>query len=177
MNKIIGQSICPDFFLFREHCTGARELVQDTIFHISSSSHLKNKKNDSFKKNLEQEIHTYFLSNFVNAVNFSTNPICYLRNGVSQNKLKNLKKGKYRPDIFVDLHGLNKKQAILELSTLIFTCKKEHLFCANIIHGHGKNILKNNIPIWLSHHPDVLAFYQDSVYQNKSTSIIVLIEL
>ncbi|WP_343128677.1 endonuclease SmrB [Buchnera aphidicola (Kurisakia onigurumii)] len=176
MSKIISCS-SKDSIIFRSSCQGTQELVQDTFLHIKNKK--KYTKDFISKKDLiEEEIQTHFLSrNNFSSINFDKNPVCYLRSNTCKNELKKLKNGKYYPDIFMDLHGLNKNQAIKALGKLIFKCIKEKLFCASIIHGHGKNILKNQVPIWLSQHPDIIAFHQSPQFYGDYVSILVLIEV
>ena len=38
----------------------------------------------------------------------------------------------------------------LELGALIEACRRQHIRCACVMHGHGKNILKQKIPLWLA---------------------------
>ncbi|CAL4318841.1 UPF0115 protein YfcN [Buchnera aphidicola (Thelaxes suberi)] len=176
MNKIISHIYQKDLFLFREHCIGVRKIVQDTIFHMATPNKYQNKKNSLLKKKIEESMHTYFLSKSISTKILKKNSICYIRSEINKKELKDLKSGKYPSDIILDLHGLNKQQALLELGKLILICKNEKLFCASIIHGHGKNILKKHIPIWLSQHPDIIAFYQDSSFRNSRAAISVLID-
>jgi len=45
------------------------------------------------------------------------------------------------------------------------------------MHGHGKHILKQQTPLWLAQHPDVLAFHQAPKELGGTASLLVLIEL
>ena len=163
--------------LFRKYLNDTREIVQDTIFH----SRINKKVNQSIrsKRNIfEQEAHSYYFSCFQNEKNFfKENPVSYIRSKNSNNILKRLKKGKYLPDISLDLHGLTQYQAQKKLGQLISICQKEKIFCAHIIHGYGKNILKQQIPFWLSQHPDILAFHQAPRIFGSDAAIIVIIEV
>ncbi|SQI96253.1 peptidase S10 [Klebsiella oxytoca] len=66
----------------------------------------------------------------------------YVRADVSHFELKKLRRGDYSPELFLDLHGLTQQQAKQELGALIAACRREHVFCACVMHGHGKHILK-----------------------------------
>ncbi len=55
-------------------------------------------------------------------------------------ELKKLRRGDYSPELFLDLHGLTQQQAKQELGALIAACRREHVFCACVMHGHGKHI-------------------------------------
>lgn len=162
--------------LFRQCLNGTRELIQDTIFH--SRMHKENNKNLLSKRMIfEQDAHIHYFSNRNQKDFFKDNPASYIRNKNSFNILRNLKNGKYNPDIFLDLHGLTQYQAQKALGELITTCQKEKIFCAHIMHGHGKHILKKQIPFWLSQHPDVVAFHQAPKFFGSDAAIIVIIEI
>ncbi|QCI18660.1 endonuclease SmrB [Buchnera aphidicola] len=164
-------------FSFRQYLNGTREIVQDTIFH-SRINKVINQNTISKKNLIEQEAHSYYFSCFPNETNvFKENPVSYIRSKNSNNILQGLKKGKYLPDISLDLHGLTQYQAQKKLGQLITICQKEKLFCAHIIHGYGKNILKQQIPFWLSQHPDVVAFHQAPKIFGNDAAIIVIIEV
>lgn len=165
-----------DNILFRQWLNGTREIVQDTIFH----SRLETSKANIFLKRsfFEKDAHAYYFSQYkTKNVFFKENPVSYMRNKCADNILKKLKQGKYYPDIFLDLHGLNQYQATQELGNLILTCQKEKFFCAHIMHGHGKKILKQQIPFWLSQHPDIIAFHQAPKIFGSDAAIIVIIEI
>lgn len=48
-----------------------------------------------------------------------------------------MRRGDYSPELFLDLHGLTQLQAKQELGALIAACRREHIFCACVMHGHG----------------------------------------
>ncbi|WP_343154338.1 endonuclease SmrB [Buchnera aphidicola] len=163
--------------LFRQYLNDTREIVQDTIFHSRINKVVR--QNITSKRNIfEQEAHSYYFSCFQNERTFfKDNPVSYMRNKNSNNILKRLIKGKYLPDISLDLHGFTQYQAQKKLGQLITICQKEKIFCAHIIHGYGKNILKQQIPFWLSQHPDIVAFHQAPKIFGSDAAIIVIIEI
>ncbi|CAL4318658.1 endonuclease SmrB [Buchnera aphidicola] len=163
-----------DISFFYKYLTGVRKIKQDTVFHISKK---KSNKNVSLRKEIEeQESHSYFFNKNSSNHYFLNNPISYVRTVLFKSELNKLKSGGYIPDICIDLHGLNQYEAKKELGKIIYLCCKENFFCFLIIHGHGKNILKYTIPIWLSKHPDILAFHQASKNFGSSAALLVLIQ-
>lgn len=44
------------------------------------------------------------------------------------------------------------------------------------MHGHGKHILKQQIPLWLAQHPNIIAFHQAPKVWGGSSSLLILIE-
>ncbi|QNS01839.1 MAG: endonuclease SmrB [Buchnera aphidicola (Pentalonia nigronervosa)] len=161
--------------LFRQWLNNTREIVQDTIFHARID-----KKENSIISNrilLEQDAHSYYFSQKNENNSLTNDPVSYIRNQHAYKILKNLKKGRYSPDIFLDLHGLNQYQAKKELAKLIVICQKEKLFCAHIMHGYGQNILKTQTPFWLSQHPDIIALHQAPKAFGNDAAIMVIIEI
>ncbi|QTM69390.1 endonuclease SmrB [Buchnera aphidicola (Hormaphis cornu)] len=161
--------------LFRNSVSGISKIVQDTIFHVCD--YKKKFVLDTIKRRqIEQEIHSYFFKSQSSSFVVSKNPESYIKDNIYLDKLKKLRSGKYLPEIFLDLHGLTRKQAKRELGHLIFLCCKEKLSCASVIHGHGKNILKQQIPLWLANHPDIIAFHRAPKIFGSSASILILVQ-
>ena len=175
MNKNSRHTINSNI-LFRKWLNGTREIVQDTIFH--SRVHKKNNTNIvSQRIFFEQNAHSHYFSYGNKKDLFKDNPVSYIRHQSLYSILKNIKNGKYDPDIFLDLHGLTQYQAQQALGELITTCQKEKIFCAHIMHGHGKHILKKQTPFWLSQHPDIIAFHEAPKFFGSDAAIIVIIEV
>ena len=79
--------------------------------------------------------------------------IKYLREGEDSHLLKQLRRGDFSPELFLDLHGLTREQAKMELAALLLACEDEHVYCASIMTGYGTFTLKKQIPRWLVQHP------------------------
>lgn len=159
---------------FSEEMKNVKKMKQDTVFH--KKSYKKNNLYSEKRDLCNQDAHIQFFNAHVPKKVIYKNPVAYVREKILITELKKLKNKVYVPEICVDCHGLNQYQAQQELGKLIFTCFKERIFCFAVIHGHGKNILKNYIPIWLSKHPDVLAFYQLPKTFGKNTTLFVLMD-
>ena len=101
----------------------------------------------------------------------------YLRENEDSYLLKQLRRGDFSPEIFLDLHGLTREQAKLELAALIQTCEKEHLYCASIMTGYGTYTLKRQIPRWLVQHPKVRALHQAPKEWGGEAAILILIDV
>ncbi len=59
---------------------------------------------------------------------------------------------------------------------MIAACRREHVFCACVMHGHGKR-LKRQTPLWLAQHPHVMAFHQAPKEYGGDAALLVLIEV
>ncbi|CUR53049.1 UPF0115 protein YfcN [Buchnera aphidicola (Tuberolachnus salignus)] len=162
--------------LFLCHVHDVKKITQDTIFH----TRLREKKRNLLDKKIifEQELHSFYFKNVSSDTLyvFHTDPICYIRNINNTFDLKKFKKGEYIPEVFLDLHGVNLSQAKKALGMLIAICLKKKFFCANVIHGYGKNILKSNIPIWLIQNPNIIAFHRAPKIFGFDAAILIFIK-
>lgn len=104
-------------------------------------------------------------------------PMKYVRSDVDSFEAKNLRRSVYSPDLILDLHGLDQRQAKQEIAALLYACQKEHAQCICIIHGLGSKVLKNKVPHWLVQHPDVMAFHQAPLEWGGNGALLALIEL
>lgn len=147
-----------DQALFRQLMTGTRQIKQDTIVHRP----LRKKITEVPPKRLlqEQADNSHYFSDEFQPLLNTEGAVKYVRPDVSHFELKKLRRGDYSPELFLDLHGLTQQQAKQELGALIAACRREHVFCACVMHGHGKHILKQQTPLWLAQHPHIMAFHQ-----------------
>ena len=163
-----------DKALFRQLMTGTRKLKQDTLVHQPA----RKKTEVSLKRQLsEQADNSHYFSDEFQPLLAVDGPVRYVRSDVSHYELKKLRRGDYSPEIFLDLHGLTQQQAKQELGALIAACRREHIFCASVMHGHGKHILKQQTPLWLAQHPWVMAFHQAPKAFGGDAALLVLIEV
>lgn len=161
--------------LFRESVAGTKTLRQDTIVHPKPK--MKTRQIAPQRLLQEQVDASFYFSDEFQPQLDDEGPTRYVRPGYSHYELKKLRRGDYVPDLFLDLHGLTQLQAKQELGAMIAACKREHVHCACVMHGHGKHILKQQTPLWLAQHPDVLAFHQAPKEWGGSAAVLVLVEL
>ncbi len=161
--------------LFRDAVPGIKRLQNDTITHRP----LRKKVTViSPKKLLQEQVDaSYYFSDEFQPMLQEEGPVRHIRSDVSHFELKKLRRGDYSPELFLDLHGLTQREAKQELGALIAACRREHVHCACVMHGHGKHILKQQTPLWLAQHPDVLAFHQAPKVLGGTAALLVLIEL
>lgn len=160
--------------LFRLLMTNIRKIKQDTVVHQP----VRKKRHEIPQQRLvrEQVDNSHYFSDEFQPLLATEGPVRYVRDGVNPDELKKLRRGRYTPEIFLDLHGLTQQQAKRELGALIAACRREHLFCASVMHGHGKHILKQQTPLWLAQHPHVMAFHQAPRTLGGDAALLVLIE-
>lgn len=164
-----------DTQLFRSAVAGTKTLRQDTYLHRPMRRALQVLPP---RKALQEQVDAsfYFSDEFQPQLD-AEGPARYLRPGGSHYELKKLRRGDYSPELFLDLHGLTQQQAKQELGALLAACRREHVYCACVMHGHGKHILKQQTPLWLAQHPDVLAFHQAPKEFGGDAALLVLVEL
>ncbi|WP_343182586.1 endonuclease SmrB [Buchnera aphidicola] len=163
-----------DVDYFYQKYKNIKKIKQDTVFHEKKYHLYKKKKEKRYIYNQELNVQ-YFNSNDTKKI-CSERPVEYIRENVVKYKFRKFKNENCNPEIFLDVHGLNQKQTKIELSNLIIFCQVKKIFFAAIIHGHGKNILKKNIPVWLSQHPDIIACYQAPKKFGYDATLFVLID-
>ena len=175
--KVSQAALKPDdHVLFSDSMKGIKPLAQDTIRKTKIRANKpKTQANDSIRQESAQREH-FFSDQFEPHI-ADEGPTRYIRDGVSPYELKKLRRGDYEPELLLDLHGLSQETAKVEISALIAECRKQHIRCCNVMHGHGKNILKRQLPMWLAQHPDIEAFHQATKTWGGSAAISILVEL
>jgi DNA-nicking Smr family endonuclease len=161
-----------DVDLFRDALAGVKPIKQDTI---RLRPPLLKHKQERLEIRQAQTAQHFFSDEYEPLLDMD-GPVKYVRADVSAYEAKKLRRGDYVPDMMLDLHGLTQAQAKEELGALVAACKRQHVQCACIMHGHGKHILKQKIPLWLAQHPDVMAFHQAPKLWGGDAAILVLIE-
>lgn len=160
--------------LFRAEMKGVKPLKQDTF--VAARPH-KKKALATIKEQREQQDTLFYFSDEYEPLLNEESAVKYLRENEDSHLLKQLRRGDFSPEIFLDLHGLTREQAKLELAALIQTCEKEHLYCASIITGYGTYTLKRQIPRWLVQHPKVRALHQAPKEWGGEAAILILIDV
>ena len=177
-NESIKDVLREEKQLFADAVGQVKPLVIDTV-RLIKSGHKSNTslKNDQAYNKANKAIAQFHFSDEFEPNLNKQGPMKYVREGVDSFEVKNLRRGYYRPDLILDLHGLDQHQAKKELAALLFACQKEHAQCICVVHGIGSHILKNKVPHWLVQHPDVMAFHQAPLEWGGNGAILALIEL
>lgn len=164
-----------DLDLFRTLMGDTRRLKQDTVLHPLAK---KIERALPHKRLISEQVdNSHYFSDEYQPLLAEDGPVRYTRSDVSPYEVKKLRRGDYTPEIFLDLHGLTQQQAKKELGAMIAECRRERLFCASVMHGHGKHILKQQTPLWLAQHPHVMAFHQAPKMFGGNAAILMLIEV
>ncbi len=163
-----------DQALFRSAMQGVKPLDQNT--YVPKRIAVKKKK-QVLRDARETEDALFFFSDGYEPLLNEEDKVRYLRAGEDSHLLKQLRRGDFSPEIFLDLHGVTKKQAKMELAALLLACEREHFFCASIMTGYGTFTLKNQIPRWLVQHPRVRALHQAPKEWGGDAAILVLLDV
>jgi DNA-nicking Smr family endonuclease len=104
--------------------------------------------------------------------------------GLHHRILKRLKKGQIPVQDHIDLHGLTRQEAEVEVKDFLLRSHRIGLRCVLVVHGRGLNspdsfpILKENMPLWLNRGPlkrIVLAFATARPYDGGTGAVYVLL--
>jgi DNA-nicking Smr family endonuclease len=107
--------------------------------------------------------------------------LCYLRNGVGAQVLRNLRRAHWVIQDELDLHGLTVEEARGMLVGFLNHCIRRGLRCVRIIHGKGlrsKNrepVLKRKVAGWLMQREEILAYCQARQADGGSGAVVVLL--
>lgn len=107
--------------------------------------------------------------------------LSYTAPGVQDGVLRKLRRGTYRVQAELDLHGLNRDQARREVSHFIADCQLHDRRCLRIIHGKGNGspnsgpVLKRYVDGWLRRHRSVQAFCSARPVDGGTGAVYVLI--
>ncbi|MFD1806146.1 endonuclease SmrB [Pasteurella oralis] len=163
-----------DIELFRTVTQGVKALKQDTF--VAPRQNKKIKKSP-LKQIREQEDTLFYFSDEYEPLLNEECAVKYLREGEDSHLLKQLRRGDFSPELFLDLHGLTREQAKLELASLIQACENEHIYCASVMTGYGSYVLKRQIPRWLVQHPKIRALHQAPKEWGGDAAILILLDV
>jgi DNA-nicking Smr family endonuclease len=108
--------------------------------------------------------------------------LVYLREGLSRLVLRRLRRGHWVVQAELDLHGMNRHEAALEVAGFLLAAVQRGRRCVRIIHGKGhgsKNrepVLKAKLRSWLMPRDEVLAFCQATPHEGGSGALLVLLK-
>lgn len=160
--------------LFRAEIKGVKALKQDKRVMPRQKQVIKR---SPLREIREKEDTLFYFSDEYEPLLNEESAVKYLREGEDSHLLKQLRRGDFSPELFLDLHGLTKEQAKLELASLIQACEHEHIYCASVMTGYGYYILKRQIPRWLVQHPKVRALHQAPKAWGGDAAILILLDV
>lgn len=106
----------------------------------------------------------------------------FLRDGLGTDTLRKLRRGYWKLQSEIDLHGLTVSEARPALVEFLNGCLRDGLRCVRIIHGKGlgsKNqmpVLKRKVASWLMQRDEILAFCQARRVEGGGGAAVVLLK-
>jgi len=122
------------------------------------------------------------LSDPVNATDLQPgDELRFVRPGVSRRVFRNLKRGHYRVQEELDLHGLFSGEARRAVAAFLNEARCEGHLCVRVVHGKGLRsrqqgpVLKGLLDHWLRQRDDVLAFCSARPADGGTGAVYVLL--
>ena len=109
--------------------------------------------------------------------------LTYLRDGLSRQVLRRLRRGHWAIQEGLDLHGMNRDQAAVAVAAFLHACAGRGLRCVRIVHGRGlgshnrEPVLKAKLRNWLPQRQEVLAYCQAPASEGGSGALLVLLKV
>ena len=108
--------------------------------------------------------------------------LCFLRDGLSRQVLRRLRRGHWVVQDELDLHGMNRTQAALSVAEFLRRCTTRGVRCVRIVHGKGlgspgrEPVLKNKLRRWLVVRDEVIAFCQAPAAHGGGGALLLLLK-
>ena len=108
--------------------------------------------------------------------------LVFLREGLSRQVLRKLRRGHWVVEDALDLHGMNRAQAADAVAVFLRACTRRGVRCVRIVHGKGlgsrnrEPVLKGKLRKWLPPRDEVLAFCQAPAAEGGSGAVLVLLK-
>ena len=108
--------------------------------------------------------------------------LSFRRPGVGTDVTRKLRKGDWRIQREIDLHGLRTDEAREALSPFIREAHKQGIRCVRVVHGKGLGspgkspVLKAKVQGWLIQKNEVLAFVQARPAEGGAGALVVLLQ-
>ncbi len=108
--------------------------------------------------------------------------LVFLRDGLSRQLLRKLRRGHWVVEDTLDLHGMNRAEAAESVALFLRRCTRRGVRCVRIVHGKGlgsrnrEPVLKGKLRRWLPVRDEVLAFCQAPAAEGGSGAVLVLLK-
>jgi DNA-nicking Smr family endonuclease len=106
----------------------------------------------------------------------------WLRPGMANHVLRDLRRGRWVVQAHLDLHGLNRDQARQQVGLFLAECQAHDHRCVRVVHGKGlrspgrEPVLKKLVLGWLAQRREVLAFCQARAAEGGAGAVVVLLQ-
>jgi DNA-nicking Smr family endonuclease len=100
----------------------------------------------------------------------------FLRDGHSPKILRQLRRGHWRVEDELDLHGMNRVEAGHAVGDFLGQAESQGMRCVRIVHGKGAGILRETLRAALPTRAEVLGFVEAPADQGGSGAVLVLLK-
>jgi len=107
--------------------------------------------------------------------------LAFRRRGIGPDVVRKLRRGVWALQAQLDLHGMRREEARLQLADFLRESSRAGLRCVRVIHGKGngspgrESVLKAKVRFWLVQRDEVLAFTQARAADGGQGALIVLL--
>src|SRR5437667_11595265 len=107
--------------------------------------------------------------------------LAFLRDGLSRDVLRKMRRGHWVVEDHPGLHGMNRLEAAVSVSDFLRRCMARRLRCVRIVHGKGlgshnrEPVLKGMLRKWLPLREELLAFSQAPTAHGGSGALLLLL--
>lgn len=111
----------------------------------------------------------------------SGDTLAYRAQGIQDSVWRKLRRGQFRIQSELDLHGLNRDDARSEVALFLAHCQDQAYRCVRIVHGKGNGspnsgpVIKRYLDGWLRKRRDVLAFCSARACDGGTGAVYVLL--
>jgi len=105
--------------------------------------------------------------------------LSFARNGYPPKILRQLRRGHWRVQDHLDLHGMNRIEAERAVGDFVGRARERGLECVCIVHGRAlgrEPVLKGMLRGWLTARAEVLAFSPAPAAQGGAGAVLVLLK-
>ncbi|HFD87672.1 MAG TPA: DNA mismatch repair protein MutS [Gammaproteobacteria bacterium] len=164
--------------LFRQAIGDVRPVKHDRVVHTASKPSTEPKKTQED----ESRVLVDSLSDeFVLEELQPGDELLYREPGLQPAQFRKLRRGEFRRDAELDLHGMTAENARKALALLLHEAMEEGWRCLRIIHGKGLRssnegpVLKTRLNTWLRQRKDILAFCSAPPRDGGTGAVYVLL--
>ncbi|MBL1142816.1 MAG: Smr/MutS family protein [Proteobacteria bacterium] len=168
-----------DSAMFREAVGKIKPLKQDSVVHdkakpSATPSRIKQDDRPAMQELYDSEYDQNLLER--------GDELFFSRPDIQKQTIRKLRRGQFKIEDELDLHGLTVEMARTELSNFLADCHMRSLRCVRIIHGKGigsenmKPVIKNKVNHWLRQRNDALAFCSAQQVDGGTGAIYLLLK-